>query len=92
MLGASEGKALALRSLQSPTVRDNDMNDPPSSQIVRAKVIAAAALGAIGHVDSIGPLRTMLEDSGDPRLQVAAARAILEVLRANADPGLPFGK
>jgi HEAT repeat protein len=53
--------------------------------------MAAAALGSIGRTDALPALTKMLNDPQDPRLQVSAAKAILEILRAEREAALPFG-
>jgi HEAT repeat protein len=52
--------------------------------------LAAAALGAIERVDALPALADLLEDDRDPRVQVSAARAILEIIEANRAETLPF--
>jgi len=83
MLGTAEGLELALNSLRSARTRKGDAQDPPAAQVFRMKLMALAALGAIGRVESLAPMGKMLADGRDPRLQVAAARAVLDVLGAN---------
>ncbi len=90
MHGSDNGCQLALRALRTSRATVNDPNDPKMNQVLRARVLAAAALGAIGREDTLGALDDMLDDTDDPRLQVAAARAILEILAANRDTALPF--
>jgi len=89
MLGTAEGFDLAMRSLVSPPTRRGDLNDPPAVQAFRMRLMALAALGAIGRVESLPAMAKILEDGRDPRLQVAAARAVLDVLRANPVGAFP---
>lgn len=89
-LGSDEGFAVALGALQRRRVFVKDANDPPPGQILRAVQMAAAALGAIGRVDAIRPLLKRMDDPADPRVQVSAARAVLEILKADRLRGLPF--
>ncbi len=90
MMGRDDGFSVALRALSvdSPVVQD--VNDPVAGQRLRVKQLAAAALGAIGRAEALEPLGDMLEHSDDPRLQVSAARAILEILAADRGRALPF--
>ena len=89
-LGSDDGFTVALRALQTKRVLVKDANDPPPEQILRAVQMAAAALGAIGRIDAIRPLLERMDDPADPRVQVSAARAVLEILKADRRRGLPF--
>ncbi len=85
-LGIAEGYDAARRSLQSTPTPIPDLQDPVAGQRLRVKQLAAAALGAIGRAEALPVLEKLLEDS-DPRLQVSAARAILEILGPGHDRG-----
>lgn len=90
LLESPEGYDIARSALDSPRRGPANPKDPPRAQALRIRMLAAGSLGAIGNPDAIPPLRKILRDSGDPRLQVAAARAILEILRADRERALPF--
>jgi HEAT repeat protein len=78
-LGSSDGFDTALRALASTPTPYRDPNDNPADQLLRVRQLAAAALGAIGKDDAVPALTRMMESSTDPRIQVSAARAILEI-------------
>ena len=90
MLGSDEGLGVAMSALTIEKPTNDDPNDQPEMQVLRVRQLAAAALGAVGRVDALPALSTLLEDRRDPRLQVSAARAILEILEANQEEALPF--
>ena len=90
LLGDDRGFELALRSLSHSEARFGDANDPPEDQILRVRQLAASALGAIGRVEALPALSRIMREESDPRMRVSAARAILEVLRAEQSRGLPF--
>lgn len=71
--GDGSGYKLAYQSL------DYTNSDPV--EIMRVRSMAALALGAIGDGKALGALRTVAEDSADPRTQVATCDAILQILR-----------
>ena len=54
---------------------------------MRVRQLAAMALGAIGDHRALPALRRRLNDPSDPRVQVYAANAILEIL-SNREPGV----
>jgi HEAT repeat protein len=83
-LGIDDGYETAIRALNRATVRLVDANDPPAMQRLRTQQLAATALGAIGRADALPALADLLDHSPDPRLQVAAARAILMILQRGA--------
>ncbi len=82
-LGDDRGFELALRSLRYDRTRQ-DPNDPPGDQILRVRQLAAGALGAIGRPQALAVLARIMRQESDPRMQVSAAKAILEILRANS--------
>ena len=83
LLGSTEGFEIALGALRRRGPLLKDARDPPQGQILRRRQLAAAALGAIGQTDALPALAEMLEESVDPRVQVSAARAILDILEVN---------
>lgn len=80
MHGYADGFALAISSLDWNKPRPNLPDDPPLDQIMRVQCMSAAALGAIGRPDALEPLRRKMESADDPRIQLAAATAILKIL------------
>lgn len=89
-LGSDEGFDVALRALGTARPLTDDPNDPPAGQVLRVRQMAAAAFGAIGRIKALPRLRQVMEDPSDPRVQVSAARAILEILEADRARALPF--
>lgn len=85
-LDIGEGLAIALQSLNFNSPQQGVPDDSPGQQIMRIRVAAATALGAIGDRRALGPLRRRLEDPSDPRTQIAAADAILEILGGRTMP------
>jgi len=90
LLGFDDGFQVALTALKIKRPARDDPNDPPEAQVLRARQLAAAALGAIGRSGALPSLRKTLHRQSDPRVQVSAARAILEILRADRARALPF--
>ncbi len=90
LLGSDDGFAVARRALRTARPAVKDPNDPPAGQVLRIRQMAAAALGAIGRVEALHALSQVLEDPADPRVQVSAARAILQILKADRANALPF--
>lgn len=88
--GSHEGFDYARHALTRKRPILPDPNDPPSGQILRAQQLAMLALGAIGDVSVLSLLDKVMKKSDDPRIQVSAARAILEILAAqpSADSSL----
>jgi len=84
------GFEVAMRALRQGPPRRDDPQDPVEGQALRTQQLAAAALGAIGRADALPALTEVMEKSDDPRVQVSAARAILDVLDAERTKGLPF--
>ena len=82
LLGRSDGYQLALTSLTLMRATVHDPEDDPQGQVLRVRLLAAAAVGAMGNTDALPALGGMLEKSSDPRVQIAAAQAILRILDA----------
>lgn len=87
LLGDPSGFDFALRSLNTQRPPVDDPKDPPQDQVLRMRQLAAAALGAIRKREALPPLLNTMKTSPDPRVQVASARAILEILKPAADRG-----
>ena len=79
-----------MRALRRKRPAARDPNDPPAGQILRRRQLAAAALGAIGRTDALPALDRLMRDPADPRVQVSAARAVLEIIEADRQEALPF--
>lgn len=78
-LGIDDGIPTVLEGLKAtPPVRD-DPDDPRVEQLLRVRQLAAYAAGAIGKPELAKALEPWLVDSADPRVQVAAARAMIEI-------------
>ncbi len=89
-LGSDEGFSMALHTLRRGRELVRDPHDPAPEQILRAKQMAASALGAIGRLEALPALADLMNDNTDPRVQVSAARAILEILDADRMRSIPF--
>ncbi|GMU36177.1 MAG: HEAT repeat domain-containing protein [Phycisphaerae bacterium] len=80
-LGKRDGLDLAVKGLSFNRPRREEAEDAPEAQRVRIRAMAAAALGDIGDPAALPALARILERGEDPRLQVAAAGAILKISR-----------
>lgn len=93
-LGRSDGVETALAGVRFNQPRRGEPDDPPDAQIVRIRTLAIDALGAMDDPRVLPVLTEAMNRSGDPRLQVAAARAILNVLQksrgASGEPTFPL--
>jgi len=97
LLGSDEGLAAALGALNDASGLRNEPGDSPGDQLLRRRQLAASALGAIGRDDAFPTLEKWLENRSDPRVQVSAAGAILEIDRrsrskSSAFPVKPVGE
>jgi HEAT repeat protein len=94
-LGSDEGFDVAMKALKTSRPSRRDPDDPGAGQILRARQLAAAALGAIGRSDALPACAALIGDPTDPRVQVSAARAVLEITAARRDdvplPGIGVG-
>ena len=86
-LGIADGYRIALENL---TFNQPDRNpaivkdDPPEGQIVRVRTMAALALGAIGDPAALPGLADTLRNPYDPRVELAAAMAVLQILHSDS--------
>ena len=90
LLGLDDGLEVALRGLRVERPMVNDPDDPPAGQVLRIRQLAAAALGAIGKKEALPQLAAVVDDRRDPRVQISAAKAILEIMDANRRSNLTF--
>lgn len=81
-LGSDEGFDVAMKALKTSRPFRRDPDDPGAGQVLRARQLAAAALGAIGRSDALPACAALIGDPTDPRVQVSAARAVLEIAAA----------
>jgi HEAT repeat protein len=78
--GFRDGYDLALESLTWNKPNESLRDDPPENQVMRVQSMAALALGEIGDPAALPALSDRMENAEDPRIQLAAARAILMIL------------
>ena len=90
LLHSDKGFGVAMRALRLGSPRRDDPQDPVEGQTLRTQQLAAAALGAIGRTDALPALTEVLEKSDDPRVQVSAAAAILDILEADRTSAWPL--
>jgi HEAT repeat protein len=90
LLYSDQGFELAMRALRQGPSRRDDPQDPVEGQALRTQQLAAAALGAIGRTDALPALTEVMEKSDDPRVQVSAARAMLDILDAERTKAFPL--
>lgn len=87
MLGDPAGLVEARRLLtfdqpdRSAAVSRDDL---PEVQIIRVRQLAALALGAIGRAEALPGLARAIHEPYDPRVELAAALAVLQILRSDA--------
>lgn len=80
--GRKDGLKLALDHLDFTTKAARE-GDPIDNQIMRVRSLSALALGAIGDKSALPRLKARMEAQDDPRVQLAAAKAVLDILRKN---------
>ncbi len=80
MQGQEDGYDLAISSLRWSSPVQGVADDPPENQIMRVRSMAALALGDIGNREALGSLAHLMQNERDPRVQLAAATAILMIL------------
>lgn len=89
MHGLADGFPLALQSLNWNQPQANQPDDPPENQIMRVRTMAAMALGESHDRRALPALQNCMETANDPRIQVAAARAILMILNNSQSASQP---
>jgi len=80
LLGINEGLELGLRSLQYTRATSSEANDPPQERLMRVKQLGCAVLEAIGDPSTLDALERTMKQDPDPRVQVAAAKAMLQII------------
>jgi HEAT repeat protein len=80
LLGHTDGLTLARRALSFDSPDSDPRAGPPEDQIMRVRTMAAMALGAMEARPALPDLKALMTDSTDPRVQVAAARAVIQIL------------
>jgi HEAT repeat protein len=83
-IGYPNGFELALASLEWSEPQPNLPDDPPESQLMRVRSMAAMALGEIGDRRALDALARRMQTPDDPRVQLAAATAVLMILSGPA--------
>ena len=78
-LGIDAGLPVVLEALKPNQPVRQDPEDSPVNQLLRIRQLAAAAAGAIGDARAAPMLESLLQDGTDPRVQISAARALLEI-------------
>lgn len=89
LLGLDDGYEIAIRSLRFGGAPQRDSESSREERLLRVRLLAASALGAIGRTDAMGALEQLMDRSNDPRIQVAAAKAIVEIVAAKDQRGFP---
>ncbi|HUU85539.1 MAG TPA: HEAT repeat domain-containing protein [Phycisphaerae bacterium] len=89
-LGSDGGLKEAMEGVAFASPQKSLEIDPEENQIMRMRVMAAVALAAIGDPAALPALTERLEDNSDPRVQVAAAKAILRIIRRRERQSMPF--
>jgi HEAT repeat protein len=78
--GYADGLTLAMQSLGWNKPDRNLPEDRPENQVMRIRSMAALALGEIGDPQALEKLKKTMENPEDPRVQLAAATAILMIV------------
>lgn len=90
LLGEHAGFDLALQWVPSRRVSITDSEDSAEGRSVRIRQLSMAVLGAIGDPAALAVLREAMTSDRDARIQVAAAKAILEIIGGQDQEELPF--
>lgn len=85
-IGDGAGFDAALEALRFTAAADQK-NDPANNRTFRVRQMAAVALGSIRDPRALTALEKMMNTEGEPRLQITASMAILEILAASTKPG-----
>ncbi len=88
-IGIGAGFKMALKAVDFDSPQIGVAQDPPKEQIRRIRQLAANALGAIGDRRALPALERRLNDQSDPRVQIAAADAILQIIGRGKSIGAP---
>ena len=93
LLGHDDGLTLARSGLAFDSPNSDPRAGLPEDQKMRIRSLAALALGAMRAESALPDLKALMVDSQDARIQVAAARAILQIVpdKGWAGPGKPTG-
>ena len=83
LLGHQDGMKLAQDALKFNSPNSDPRAGTPEDQLMRVRSMAALALGAMRAHSTLRALETLMIDSQDPRVQIAAARAIIQILSGN---------
>lgn len=86
MQGHDDGYELAVASLKWSSPIQGLADDLPENQIMRVRSMAALALGDIGKREALEPLARLMQSEQDPRVQLAAATAIVMILDRTSAP------
>ena len=81
---------MARKSLGFDGPARRDESDPPEMKIMRVRQLAAHALGTIGRIEALPALRERMNNDDDPRVQLAAAMAIVQLTNGIAPGDVPF--
>jgi len=92
LLGNATGFQSALSALRSPKATSTDPADPAPAQELRIQQLAAGALGAMRQPRALGDLRRVMDGSVDPRVQVSAAKAIVNITGPPPSVDAPFAQ
>jgi HEAT repeat protein len=87
-LGSDDGYNVAIKALRNP--KGGRLGKGETKEIQRSRItgMAVHALGAIGNDRALGTLESTMEKKGDVSVQLAAAKAILEIVNK---PGSGIG-
>ncbi|MCP4589882.1 MAG: HEAT repeat domain-containing protein [bacterium] len=89
-LGSDAGYSLAVGSLSFSAPKRAGQKDPPEVQTMRVRQLAARALGAIGKPEALPALCERMDHDVDPRVQLAAAMAIVQLTEDLDAAAVPF--
>jgi|CXWL01.1.fsa_nt_gi HEAT repeat protein len=89
-LGIDAGLPVVLDALKPNQPVRQEPDDPPADQLLRIRQLASAAAGAIGDSRAVPLLETYLNDGIDPRVQISAARALIEIAEKPGRTSSPF--